>query len=200
MTNPWRRRLRCSARRGGVDAAPARRLLRRPAPPLGAARRTICPGGHSFSMTTYLGSEASATMLRSKVTRRPPRLTARASKWASVICLDPITAASSISSQSASDTSSGQNSCPGRVRNCRNTPMASAGVPALGKARLFDETRTKPDSVIGQVAHDPRPLPANHAVAERWWTWLGHVRATITFTSSRAAVTALRGRRQPSTA
>jgi ribosomal protein L4 len=57
--------------------------------------------------------------------------------------------------------SSGQKVWPGRAVIRRRTSLASPGERASGMARLFEETRTNPDWVTGQVAHPARPTSSN---------------------------------------
>ena len=103
----------------------------------------------------------------SKVARTPPWLAATARMWASVTCCVLISLSREISGEVARSTSSAQKVWPAWVAIRERSSRASRGVTAEGIARLFDETRTNPACVTGQVAH-PLPLrPRNHSRAGR---------------------------------
>jgi len=92
--------------------------------------------------------------------------------------------------------SSDQNTWPGRVVMRPSISLASRGARASGIARLFEETRTNPDWVTGQVANPDHPTTSNQAIAAVWWKWFGPASATRTLTSRRIGPP--RGRRRTS--
>jgi hypothetical protein len=58
---------------------------------------------------------------------------------------------------------------------------------ALGSTIGLDETRTKPLSVIGHVAHPAEPFAVNHARIAAWCTCESQASATSALTSSSAS-------------
>ena len=78
---------------------------------------------------------------------------ASANKCASVTCPWPISFDRATWLEETIDTSSAQNSWPGKATMRPNSWMASMGDRACGTTLEFEDTRTKPLCVMGQVAH-----------------------------------------------
>src|SRR5919109_1062170 len=89
-------------------------------------------------------------------------------------------------SESTIDTSLTRKRCPPTARSADKTARAASTPIGLESTFGFDETRTKPLSVIGHVAHPLALLAANHDRVAAWWTCESHASATSALTSSSA--------------
>jgi hypothetical protein len=81
--------------------------------------------------------------------------------------------------------SSGQKTCPGKPTSRPRRARASAGVATAFGYFGLAMIRTRPFSVIGQVAHSRRPSAANQTCADSWLTCEASISAIKTLTSRR---------------
>ncbi len=79
-----------------------------------------------------------------------------------------------------------QEAVPPADRSAASTASAASTPIGLGSTFGFDDTRTKPLSVIGQVAHPLALLAANHVRIVAWCTCESQASATSALTSSSA--------------
>jgi len=80
-------------------------------------------------------------------------------------CRQPTTRSLATRGDEERSTSSTRKVCPGSSAMRARAAKAARGATAPGMIREFDETRTNPACVAGQVAHPVLRALRNHAVA-----------------------------------
>jgi len=139
-----------------------------------------------------LPSGNSVITLSSSVASLPFLNRAKPNRYASVTCRCPTNRSWKRRTAWPKSISSLQKRCPGCFRLVFNKRSASCGETAWGEKAGFDEIRTNPACVKGQVAHPRTAFRANQRRTCSWDSWAGQERATSTFRSSRKTVIRVR--------